>query len=180
MCPPLQQLQEMIGQKSYCTMEPKDTENSPKNNLLRNIVTVIFIGAESSSALGKNFAPELAIDGKIVKSFTRFFHSEKESDPWLRLTLENPTPIKTIKVHNRFDCCQERLKGAIVIVKDVWGMNTSCKVKYEKKTKSLFSCGRVDEGKQIIISLNGTDRLLQVNEVEVNRATAIYGMATCQ
>jgi hypothetical protein len=40
----------------------------------------------------------------------RFFHSGRERNPWLEVKLNKAYPIEKIWLHNRINCCRDRLK----------------------------------------------------------------------
>jgi len=37
-----------------------------------------------------------------------FFHTKEEDSPWLEIDLETPTPVSSVEVVNRRDCCRDR------------------------------------------------------------------------
>ena len=41
----------------------------------------------------------------------KWFHSENEDNPWLKLQLNRATMITSVTVRNRKDCCPERLRN---------------------------------------------------------------------
>jgi len=65
-----------------------------------------------------------AIDGNVEMDFTKgsVSHTEEQKNPWFVIDLGEPKEIATIKIHNRGDCCGERLKDAVVEVLDT-GLN---------------------------------------------------------
>ena len=65
-----------------------------------------------------------AIDGNTEKDFTKgsVSHTEEQKNPWFVIDLGEPKEIAIIKIHNRGDCCGDRLKDAIVEVLDA-GLN---------------------------------------------------------
>ena len=45
-------------------------------------------------------------------------HTKTEKDPWWQVAFESPQSISRIRIWNRYDCCGDRLEGAIVEVLD--------------------------------------------------------------
>ena len=85
--------------------------------------------ARQSSTYPKGEAKK-AIDGNAEKDFNKgsVTHTNESKNPWLVIDLGEPKEIAIIKVHNRGDCCGDRLKDAIVEVIDA-GLNTVHTVK---------------------------------------------------
>ena len=68
--------------------------------------------ARASSEFSSNsglYGPEKAIDGLISENNVNFFHSNKEDNPWLELSIPEDYFIG-LKIVTRFDCCAERLR----------------------------------------------------------------------
>ncbi len=65
-----------------------------------------------------------AIDGNAEQDFTKgsVSHTEEQKNPWFVVDLGEPKEIAIIKIHNRGDCCGDRLKDAVVEVLDA-GLN---------------------------------------------------------
>lgn len=60
----------------------------------------------------RGFSPEAGIcDGKKTKIF---FHTNRETQPWVEVDLEAPTTIRRVDVRNRRDCCRDRAFPLVV------------------------------------------------------------------
>ena len=53
--------------------------------------------------------PYFAIDGKFSNGDTGFYHSAHEEYPWHMTVFENTMNLTAVKIHNRRNCCGERL-----------------------------------------------------------------------
>lgn len=59
-----------------------------------------------TSSTYKGFSPEQGVcDGNETAIF---FHTQRESEPWVELDLGAPTTIERVDVGNRRDCCRDR------------------------------------------------------------------------
>ncbi|GLC61732.1 hypothetical protein PLESTB_001796800 [Pleodorina starrii] len=78
--------------------------------------------AYSSSQLYDKYGPENAVDGDsttVIKpdgSYAIFHSADNDTKPWLSIDLGSPFNISKVVLHNRLDCCGERLKNAEVRV----------------------------------------------------------------
>ena len=72
-----------------------------------------FIGifVIASSVYGKEWGAHQAIDGKFSKDGFGYFHSAVEPYPWLMIRLNQGIILSGITIHNRQDCCGDRLKA---------------------------------------------------------------------
>ena len=72
-----------------------------------------FIGifVVASSVYGKEWGAHQAIDGKFSKYGFGYFHSAVEPYPWLMIRLNQGIILSGITIHNRQDCCGDRLKA---------------------------------------------------------------------
>ena len=55
------------------------------------------------------FAPEKAIDGKISEEHLNFFHSKKEDNPWLEVSMPEGL-ISGVEIVTRYGCCADRVR----------------------------------------------------------------------
>ena len=60
---------------------------------------------------GKEWGAHQAIDGKFSKYGFGYFHSAVEPYPWLMIRLNKGIILSGITIHNRHDCCGDRLKA---------------------------------------------------------------------
>ena len=91
--------------------------DSNGNNIASNGI------AEQSSLypIGPNFGPAIfAIDG----SNNTFNHTQKALNEWWSLTFFEYKDIRSIVIHNRQDCCQDRLNGATLYLIDQFNKET--------------------------------------------------------
>lgn len=76
---------------------------------------------QASSTLG-DFKPEMAVDGLVEYAWgakdMSFWTSTGKGDQWWEVDLGKEQPIDRIVFWNRFDCCRERLAGAVLVVLD--------------------------------------------------------------
>ncbi|CAH2286150.1 Hypothetical predicted protein [Pelobates cultripes] len=73
-----------------------------------------------SSSYSATSHPQLAIDGNKDSIYSQgsCAHTKKDNKPWWRLEMDTSESIGAISITNRKDCCQERLKGALITVGD--------------------------------------------------------------
>ena len=64
--------------------------------------------------------PQYAIDGLNVVS-NNVFASLRETDPWLRIFLKVPMPVRSVMVYPRKACCAERFLNVTVKLEDQAG-----------------------------------------------------------
>jgi hypothetical protein len=122
---------------------------------------------QSSTILGGD--PRRAVDGILSGVWTEgsVTHTERQPGAWWMVDLGADHVIQNIIVHNRTDCCPERL-NAQVFVTDTKGWPNAT-VKFQA---SLSGAARSDisvpsaAGRYVYIVLNGTD-YLSLAEVEV-------------
>ena len=75
---------------------------------------------KASSTLG-SFTPEKAVDGVVRYTWgndASLWSSAGRGNQWWELDLGAEMPIEKVVLHNRLDCCQERLAGATLAVLD--------------------------------------------------------------
>jgi cytolysin (calcineurin-like family phosphatase) len=77
--------------------------------------------AKQSSILGNNsgYGPQYANDGVIQNTGGAIIMcTQKENNPWWEVDLEDNYTITEIKVHNRINCCPDRLDNFTILVSD--------------------------------------------------------------
>jgi hypothetical protein len=77
-------------------------------------------GSARQASTYEEAAAERAIDGNPDGAYgnNSVTHTESQSNPWWLVDLGDSKEIGRISVHNRADCCGDRLQGAIVEVFD--------------------------------------------------------------
>ncbi len=77
-------------------------------------------GKASQSSNYTDTTPERAIDGNIEGKFDQgsVTHTNEETNPWWLVDLGDTQDIGKIVIHNRADCCGDRLKDAVVEIID--------------------------------------------------------------
>jgi type II secretory pathway pseudopilin PulG len=79
----------------------------------------VYFSETSDGSWTKLFPPSHAVDGDL-KTFAHTTGSNPVHQ--LTLVLKQPTRIKKIEVYNRAECCQYRLRGAIMLLKNENGV----------------------------------------------------------
>ena len=77
--------------------------------------------ATSASSIFGDFKPEMAVDGLLEYSWGKdmsFWSSSAKGGQWWEVDLGKEQPIDRLVFWNRFDCCRERLAGALLVVLD--------------------------------------------------------------
>ncbi len=100
----------------------------PGNHKILSLAEVeVFEGGVNIAPKGKVSAssdtsnqPQRAIDGNSDGNYGRgsVTHSKGETNPWLEIDLLRTADIESIKVHNRSDCCGERLNAFTLKILD--------------------------------------------------------------
>ena len=124
-------------------------------------------GQSSKFALGGGEA-FLAVDGNTdgifstgtTGSVTHTSVSGSDSNPWWRVTLSSHSYISSIVIHNRVDCCSERLHGANIFVDN---LHVGSLVVVSGVAKYSFS---VEMSGQVVM-VNKTSQKLSLAEVVV-------------
>ncbi|QTD37841.1 discoidin domain-containing protein [Polaribacter batillariae] len=141
-----------------------------------------FIGgtATQSSSLGNRTCPNnscsasLARDGNTSGNFSSgsVTHTNTQNNPWWLLDMEVDTTISTVVIHNRTDCCGNRLDNFILEVLD-----TNNNVVYTHNNGSAAAVNTINGintlGRKIRIRLVGSNRVLSLAEVVVQLANAL-------
>ena len=69
---------------------------------------------EMSSEYNAHYSSEKGVDG----SMNTIFHTKKGLGEWWELDLGADMPISMVKIHNRSDCCRDRIKGCVLQIFD--------------------------------------------------------------
>jgi hypothetical protein len=79
----------------------------------------IAVGRPTSSSgiYASEFTEKSAVNG----NFQGLFISSTPTNAFFEVTLDKPTQIASVSIYNRKDCCQDRLTGYKVILKDSAG-----------------------------------------------------------
>ncbi|XP_062606407.1 fucolectin-like [Saccostrea cucullata] len=154
-----------IDEHPGCKYLEMEIEN--RSNLAAN--------ATLSTVFDSNHLASNAVDGittcEIVSGPARIAHSKTEINPWLKIGLRNSVSVKRVLIHNRQDCCGERLQNVTINVTQN-GENYPCGF-YPGPAQSgdriLFLCESGSTGNGVTISIlsNGHPGILAVCEVEV-------------
>jgi hypothetical protein len=81
------------------------------NNLIPATATASSTYTDTN---GKAYLPSFLVDGIL----TNFNHTKGQSNPWVKLTLNNNTLISRIVITNRYNGWRDRLLGAQIKIKD--------------------------------------------------------------
>ena len=102
------------------------------------------------------------IDGKLGS----FGASNKEEDGmWVRVYLEENLTVTKIIVHNRKDCCKDRIVGASVFIKSGDETVTDCGVFEDVRDFYTFDC--IGEGNVVELSQEGNVGQWNIAEIMV-------------
>jgi hypothetical protein len=143
--------------------------------LKRNAALESFGGvASQSSTYSSNYPAKKAIDGNLDRNFSigTFSHTKRERNPWWQVKLDKKYSITEVKVHNRLDCCRDRIVGFILTVynggTEVYNSNVSAPNE-SSTSKKLYNFNIPDvEGDKVKIHIPGSDnKALNMQEVQV-------------
>jgi hypothetical protein len=77
------------------------------------LVKPIKVTASSTTPKWGNTKPLSLFDGKLGSktgwASKECFHTQLEDKPWVKIDLGKTMEVSKIVIHNRYDCCQERL-----------------------------------------------------------------------
>ena len=122
--------------------------------------------AASQNNIGWHGVPTRAIDGITDGNYgaRSCMHSEGSKNNWWMVTLAENSAVSKVVIHNRVDCCSERINGAKVYVGDVY-----CGEIHYKAGVIIYEveCGNT-VGRSVKIVQN--DQYLTLCEVEVKGA----------
>ncbi len=120
--------------------------------------------AFQSSTLVSDRGAERALDNNV----TSFNQTTEETDPWWEVDLENQVNIGQIKIWNRQDCCQNRLKDFNIEIYDQRGGNLLRSIPIFEEVSSLGSTYDIDtEGSVVRIQLKGEGKELHMGQISV-------------
>ena len=74
--------------------------------------------ATMSSTYGGQFPGEKCIDGRVDGGLKSLCHTQREKSPWLALNFGASVNVHAVVIHNRGDCCGNRLRNVEVRVAD--------------------------------------------------------------
>jgi len=128
-------------------------------------------------SIGWGGSPSRAVDGKTNGHYGHgsCTHTQRQPNPWWRVTLKAQAVIRQVKIWNRTDCCGSRLGRLQVFVGDkpYWNGNKPCSSKLIKIGKSrLLNCPKLP-GKFVFVVLR-QNQYLTLCEVKVY-GTAMEG-----
>ena len=86
-----------------CTWESGGNSNCPDKQV-----------KATASSVWLNYVPQFAIDSKFSYENKGFFHSEQQRTPWFKAELSRTITLIGVRVHNRRDCCGDRLNNIMV------------------------------------------------------------------
>jgi hypothetical protein len=68
------------------------------------------------SSVGWGGVPQRAVDGNVNGRYGRrtTTHTKYNKNNWWLVDLQRKTKVYTVLIHNRVDCCQNRINGAQV------------------------------------------------------------------
>jgi len=129
--------------------------------------------AASQSTVAEDGEAGRAVDGNTDGDFASasVTHTEVEQDPWWTLDLGEVQDIGALRIHNRSDCCGDRLRGAVVEIRNaddvpVWSSTIATAEDgsvhtFRTPIKSLA------KGHYVRVTLEGNDHVLSLAEVQV-------------
>jgi len=125
--------------------------------------------ARLSSQFDGTTVAQIAVNGRTASNGERnLAHSANEAFPWWEVDLGAHYKIGEVRVHNRTDCCAERLNGAAVMISDwpigQWADNPAV------RARDLALSPNPDEG----IEAHRIERAVPVNLLNFRGRTARY------
>ena len=137
----------------------------------------MLVTVEASSVFDSDdqyWGPFFAIDGQQSRAYIGFYQSEREVDPWLRVTFRDLVYVISVVVTHRLDCCQYNFNNAFVALKSssINGTWIQCGEVFEgpkrdNNPKTVFNCHNPTLASEMRLALTGIRKILQVNEIEV-------------
>ncbi|KJQ52801.1 galactose-binding domain-containing protein [Microbacterium sp. SA39] len=122
-------------------------------------------------------------DGNFASGSVSHTDANGQANPWWQVDLGSVQSIGDIEVHNRTDCCSDRLAGYKVEVLDAAGSVVWSQTRTGHPNPSeTVSTGGVS-GRFVKISLAGASRILSLAEVIVRQASSLnlaYNKAATQ
>lgn len=162
-------LKDDINGTCYSTIiEKRECQNNCRT--LRNVA--LGKRATASSQFLNVYPAGMAIDGITRNSLNgkSCMHTAKDKKPWLRIDLKGNAVVEKVIIHNRADCCTERLNNLVIRIgnnatgvgNDVCGRQESMK----NVEKLSVSCCNLLEGRYVHVTIPGP-QFLHICEVEV-------------
>lgn len=124
---------------------------------------------EQSSNYINDAGPELAVDGNLSGEWidASVTHTKLEYEPFWSVDLGRDETIRKIIIHNRTDCCQDRLRDfKVQLLKD---RQVYWSARYREGTPNHVTIFEVDgiRADKVKVSLPGRSDFLSLAEVEV-------------
>ena len=127
-----------------------------------------------------NFNPDKAIDNDIETTFHSISSTKSpgEINPWLQIELEHVANVNHVIIHNRKNCCGERMKNVALrvgLTKFTKGMelqnDETCAI-YDGPGSDgemiIISCSREMKGQYVSIHrMENTPAILNLNEIMI-------------
>jgi len=124
---------------------------------------VLTILNADMSNFRSNFPPSNLIDGNIHNFATTTEGADLSNGMWFRVHLAVGSHITAVKVFNRANCCQDRIKGLSVFIKEGERYVTTCGNITEVHASYLFKCTGIGD----IIEISTHDKTGQQNLAEI-------------
>ena len=117
----------------------------------------------SSSNLGSS-TNELINDGSPTSGL---YHSQCSGEQWARIDLQEVTPIDSVKIWHRTDCCGSRINGGQILISDTEDFSTGvqCGELLSHANPSTLNMCNGMSGRYVTVKVNNA--CLQLQEVEV-------------
>ena len=138
--------------------------------------------ASQSSTKGNGVAG-LAVDGNLVGTTNwgasaDLQHTDKDGEPWWQVDLGNVYQIKEIKITNRTDCCQSRLKNFVVFSSEtpfpdnasIAELENTAGIHIISQSEAVvtdISFQQEHTGRYVRVQLRQTTNSLHMSEVEI-------------
>jgi len=138
-------------------------ENMPKNIPVFSNVALGRPAAQSSVGWGGVAAR--AVDGNTNKQWggRSCTHSSQATGNWWTVQLDQEQYIQSIKIHNRLDCCSNRINGAKVWVGRGSEWELCGDVNYDGSSVFVIACNKYGDG----VKITNDNSYLTLCEVEV-------------
>ncbi|XP_074539367.1 uncharacterized protein LOC141800603 [Halichoeres trimaculatus] len=161
------------NRKEYLTLCEVEVTGEPAGNNPRQ-VNIARGGTVAQSSIYGGAGPQRAVDGNRASDWNQgsCTHTNKDRRPWWRLDLEKRYKINTVTIHNRRDCCSNRLNGAEIRIgdrlDDNGNANPRCTVisSIPAGNSQTFQCKGM-EGRYMNIVIPNRKEYLTLCEVEV-------------
>ena len=116
----------------------------------------------SSSNLGAS-TNEMITDG----STSNMYHSQCSGEQWAQIDLQEVTPIDSVKIWHRTDCCGNRINGGQILISDTDDFSTGvqCGDSLSYANPATMNICNGMSGRYVTVKVN--DACLQLKEVEV-------------